>query len=65
MSGLLPLSGMHLALAFGPGFGGYERSHSFDNTRYSRAFLVLLFGVVRIATPGDAPAGKGKLALCF
>lgn len=65
MSGLLPLSGLHLALTFRPGFGGYEGSHSFDNTRYSRASLVLLFGVIRIVTPADVPAGKGKLALCF
>lgn len=32
MSGLLPLSGLHLALTFGLGFGGYEGSHSSDNT---------------------------------
>ena len=32
MSGLLPLSGLHFALTFGLGFGGYEGSHSSDNT---------------------------------
>lgn len=31
MSGLLPFSGLHLALTFGLGFGGCEGSHSSEN----------------------------------